>query len=80
MFNIFNKMPKKFIAHRLDPLRGYYTDEVVPESDEDAKRLAQIADGDKLYFITYYEEGKPVESLVPASNKQVWINLKNTQF
>ena len=80
MFNIFNKTPKKFIAHRLDPLRGYYTDEVVPESDEDAKRLAQIADGDKLYFITYYEEGKPVESLVPASNKRVWINLKNTQF
>ena len=80
MFGLFNKVPKKFIAHRLDPMRGYYTDEVTPDSDADAKRLAQIADGEKLYFITYYEDGKPVENIVPASKKQLWINLKIEQY
>ena len=80
MFGIFNKTPKKFIAHRLDPMRGYYTDEVIPDTEDDAKRLAQIADGDKLYFITYYEDGQPIENIVPASKKQLWLKLKNEQY
>lgn len=80
MFGFFNRPPKKFIAHHLDPMRGYFTDEVIPDSEDDAKRLAQIADGDKLYFLTHYEDGKPVETIVHASQKQHWMNLKNEHY
>ena len=80
VFGLFNKTPKKFIAHRLDPARGYYTDEIVPNSEADAKRLAQLADGEKIYFITYYEDGEPIENIVPASKKELWLNLKREHY
>jgi hypothetical protein len=80
MFGIFNKSQKKFIAHCLDPMQGYHTKEITPNSEDDAERLSQFAEGGNLYFITYYEDGEPVEQMVPASQKQIWLNLKKTDF
>ena len=71
---------KKFIAHCLDPMQGYHTKEITPNSEDDAERLSQFAEGGNLYFITYYEDGEPVEQMVPASQKQIWLNLKKTDF
>lgn len=68
MFKFFKPPPKKFIGHYLDPLRGYHTKEITPESEEDSKKLMNIADGVNLYFLAYYENGQRFETMVPASN------------
>jgi hypothetical protein len=81
MFRFFKKsVPEKFVGHVLDPMKGYYTTEIVPSSEADGKRLAEIADGDKIYILVYYEQGERVENLVHASKKNVWLNLKNSQY
>jgi hypothetical protein len=80
MFGLFRSTPKVFTAHCLDAKRGYYTTEVVPESDSDAKRLAEFADGNNLYFITHYENGESVENIVPAAQKALWLALKKEHY
>ena len=57
MFGFFRSVPKKFVGHVLDPMKGYHTTEIVPSSEADGKRLAEIADGDKIYILVYYEQG-----------------------
>jgi hypothetical protein len=76
MFGIFKSTPKKFIGHYLDPLKGYYTKDIIPESEADSKKLMEIADGVNLYIVAYYENGERSETMVPASKKQVWLQLK----
>ncbi len=80
MFGLFKSSPKKFTGHYLDPAKGYYTREITPESDSDARKLVDMADGVNLYFIAYYENGERVESLVPASKKAIWLQLKQSQY
>ena len=80
MFGLFKKTPPVFIGHYLDPMRGYHTKEITPESDDDAKKLTLIADGNIIYFLTYYEAGEPVTSMIPASQKHVWLKLKRDQY
>jgi len=80
MFGIFKKNPQSFVGHYLDPMKGYFTKEITPETDFDAKKLAQIADGNIIYFLTYYEEGNPVTRTIPASQKKIWLDLKREQY
>jgi hypothetical protein len=80
MFNLFKSTPKKFIGHYLDPIKGYYNKEIIPQSDADAKKLADFADGVNLYFVAYYENGERLESMVPASKKNIWLQLKQSQY
>ena len=80
MFGLFKKTPPVFIGHYLDPKRGYYTEEITPESDGDAKKLAQIADGNIVYLLTHYENGEPTTRMIPASQKQVWLKLKRDHY
>jgi hypothetical protein len=76
MFGIFKSTPKKFIGHCLDPIKGYHTKEITPDSDVDARKLMELADGVNLYFVAYYENGERTETMVPASKKQAWLDLK----
>lgn len=80
MFGLFKSTPKKFVGHCLDPVKGYHTKEITPDSESDAKKLMDMADGVNLYFIAYYENGERVESLVPASKKAIWLQLKQSQY
>lgn len=80
MFGLFKKTPQVFIGHYLDPMRGYYTQEIISDSDDDAKNLATVADGKIVYFLTYYENGEPITRMIPASQKQVWLDLKRNQY
>lgn len=80
MFSLFKKTPQVFVGHYLDPVRGYHTKKITPESDDDAKSLALIADGNIVYFLTYYEDGEPATSMIQASQKDVWLKLKRDHY
>ncbi len=80
MFSLFKSTPKKFVAHCLDPEKGYHTKTITPSTEADAKALAQMADGENLYFLYYFEEGEKIEQIVPASKKDVWYQLKNQHY
>ncbi len=80
MFGFLKSTPSKFTGHFLDPERGYYTSVITPDSPTDAKKLAELADGENIYFIVYYENGERVEQFVPASQKAAWEQLRRTNF
>ncbi len=61
-------------------MKGYYTNPIIPQSADDAKGLSELADGNNIYIVVYYENEERIEQIAARAGKEVWLKLKNANY
>jgi hypothetical protein len=71
----------KFLVHVLDPVRGYYTKELMPKDRSDARKLIEhYAHGNEIFQLSYFENGERIDQFVPKEDLNKWLKLKRNKY